>query len=327
MIGLKLPERDFYITPIGKTIKTVEWHLFRGHCCQKGCLHCPYILNSQNFIEFNQRKQEQIQTSSVISLIPSMTETLIHADVQVVGRTRFCIHPDEIVKRIPIVGGTKHFSVSPNQLNADFILFDKEENTLEMSRQCANSNQIILHIENLITFHNQLMNLADILRAPKLEVFAKRLASILEFPPFKFQLWEDLPGLIEWWKKPQGSITDYETVYVIWQNPWMSISEKTFIGSILKKIGMPKLYEFKTKSVTKNLKKSYERYPIFNIQDLPEKSLLLFSSEPYPFQKFKNNYLTSHYPYPAALVDGTVFSWFGIRVIRFLEDLYSTIRR
>ena len=43
----------------------------------------------------------------VVSLVPSWTETLIEAGVDVVGRTRFCLHPRDRVKSIPAVGGTK----------------------------------------------------------------------------------------------------------------------------------------------------------------------------------------------------------------------------
>ena len=43
----------------------------------------------------------------VVSLVPSLTETLIDCGVNVVGRTRFCIHPADRVHDIPAVGGTK----------------------------------------------------------------------------------------------------------------------------------------------------------------------------------------------------------------------------
>ena len=48
----------------------------------------------------------------IISLVPSLTETLIWADAHVVGRTRFCIHPESRVDEIQIVGGTKKIDLS-----------------------------------------------------------------------------------------------------------------------------------------------------------------------------------------------------------------------
>ncbi|MCW8890126.1 MAG: helical backbone metal receptor, partial [Sedimenticola sp.] len=43
----------------------------------------------------------------VVSLIPSITETLIECSVNLVGRSRFCIHPEPVVNAIPAVAGTK----------------------------------------------------------------------------------------------------------------------------------------------------------------------------------------------------------------------------
>ncbi|MDD4973945.1 MAG: DUF5522 domain-containing protein [Bacteriovorax sp.] len=33
---------DFYINSDGNLVFTEKYHLDRGHCCQSGCLHCPY---------------------------------------------------------------------------------------------------------------------------------------------------------------------------------------------------------------------------------------------------------------------------------------------
>src|SRR3954462_4789951 len=45
----------------------------------------------------------------IVSLVPSITELLVDLGLgeSLVGRTGFCIHPREIVRRIPKVGGTK----------------------------------------------------------------------------------------------------------------------------------------------------------------------------------------------------------------------------
>lgn len=33
---------DYYINKQGLLVFTEVYHLKRGHCCQSGCLHCPY---------------------------------------------------------------------------------------------------------------------------------------------------------------------------------------------------------------------------------------------------------------------------------------------
>jgi len=69
----------------------------------------------------------------VVSMVPSWTETLLECGCEVVGRTRFCIHPER-VRDIPIVGGTKSIDWDKvGALNADLLLLDREENTRSMS--------------------------------------------------------------------------------------------------------------------------------------------------------------------------------------------------
>jgi hypothetical protein len=33
---------DYYINSQGDVVFTQKFHLDRGHCCQSGCMHCPY---------------------------------------------------------------------------------------------------------------------------------------------------------------------------------------------------------------------------------------------------------------------------------------------
>lgn len=33
---------DYYLDDQGRYVFTKEFHLKRGHCCQSGCLNCPY---------------------------------------------------------------------------------------------------------------------------------------------------------------------------------------------------------------------------------------------------------------------------------------------
>jgi len=46
----------------------------------------------------------------IVSLVPSQTELLFDLGLenQVVGITKYCIHPSEIVKQVIKIGGTKN---------------------------------------------------------------------------------------------------------------------------------------------------------------------------------------------------------------------------
>ncbi|MEP5106117.1 MAG: helical backbone metal receptor, partial [Ekhidna sp.] len=72
----------------------------------------------------------------IISLVPSQTEFLIDIGAPVVGRTKFCIHPNDKVKEIPIIGGTKNFLFDAiRNLKPDLIIGNKEENYQEGIRE------------------------------------------------------------------------------------------------------------------------------------------------------------------------------------------------
>ncbi|MEX0770456.1 MAG: helical backbone metal receptor [Balneolaceae bacterium] len=48
------------------------------------------------------------------------------------GRTRFCIHPEHKINRIPIIGGTKNPRIDKiKDLRPDLILANREENRKE----------------------------------------------------------------------------------------------------------------------------------------------------------------------------------------------------
>lgn len=74
----------------------------------------------------------------IISFAPAITETLFSLKLQneIVGRTRFCIHPKGIVEKAVNVGGTKDLKIERiHELKPDLIIVEKEENTKEMVEQ------------------------------------------------------------------------------------------------------------------------------------------------------------------------------------------------
>jgi len=84
-MGDLIEGRD-YIIEDGYTVFIASFLTARGHCCGNGCHNCPYRFP-------NDKK--------VISLVPSWTDTLVRCGVDVIGRTRFCVHPAGQVRSIP----------------------------------------------------------------------------------------------------------------------------------------------------------------------------------------------------------------------------------
>src|SRR4051794_4801311 len=67
----------------------------------------------------------------IISIVPSQTELLFYLglDTEVIGITKFCIHPEDKFKTKAKVGGTKQLNIEQiRTLKPDLIIANKEEN-------------------------------------------------------------------------------------------------------------------------------------------------------------------------------------------------------
>ena len=70
--------------------------------------------------------------SRIISVVPSITELLFDLGLrdEVVGITKFCVHPEEWFRSKTRVGGTKKLKIDLiKSLQPDLIIANKEENT------------------------------------------------------------------------------------------------------------------------------------------------------------------------------------------------------
>ena len=249
----------------------------------------------------------------LVCMVPSLTETLIECGFDVVGRTRYCLYPQEKVGGIAVVGGTKDISWEKvKALNPDLLIFDREENPKRFAEQCP-FKWWATGVEDLQSVPRDLQKLYDFLR---LRMNAKDLPMqklkslieewhrvILKENEQKFS-WTNFPGLIEWWKTPEENWQPEQILYLIWRNPWMTVSRDTFIGSVLNYVGY-------------QLPVFEQKYPKIDLEQYDiKKTLVLYSSEPYLFAKDKEE--LKDLGFASALVDGEKFSWFGVRSLRFL---------
>ena len=75
----------------------------------------------------------------IVSLVPSITELICDLGLadRLVGRTGFCIHPWETVRRIPKVGGTKDVRLDRvRELAPTHVIVNVDENTREVDFDC-----------------------------------------------------------------------------------------------------------------------------------------------------------------------------------------------
>jgi ABC-type Fe3+-hydroxamate transport system substrate-binding protein len=208
----------------------------------------------------------------------------------VVGRTRFCIHPAPEVGSITRVGGTKevHFD-RIEALHPDLIICEKEENTPEMvSRLSAAYPVVVFDVRSVDGAIGMIASLGHLTALPEAATLAARIR----------QTWT---ALIPRHPAPR-------TAYLIWRQPWMGAGQDTYIGDVLRRSGY-----------TNVLETLPGRYPVVTPDQLralaPE--LVLLSSEPFPFGAAHMEEVQAWLPdADIRLVDGEVFSWYGVRMLK-----------
>lgn len=227
----------------------------------------------------------------IVSLVPSITETLFDfglSEYEVVGRTKFCIHPLEKIKKVSIIGGTKNLQIEKIlALKPDLIIANKEENEKSQVEELAKSCRVwVTDISTLKDNENFLWELGMVLKKGALaEKFNKEIAAIFQ--------------------NINKEKTPKKVAYLIWQNPLMTIGGDTFINDILTEIGFQNIFNYKT------------RYPVISIEKIATADFLFLSSEPYPFngkhlEEFQNQLPNTK----VILVDGEAFSWFGTHLLK-----------
>lgn len=238
----------------------------------------------------------------IVSLVPSWTETLLLAGAEIVGRTRYCLYPEDKVEHIQVVGGTKDWDLTKIQeLKPDIILLDQEENPRWMAEKSP-APLHVTHVTSVADMARELEGLRVLTGLGILSQWAERWRRVAENP-----LHNTEAGILEWGRRPESTIR--QTLYVIWRKPWMTVNSNTFVGSMLEHCGHT-LLEIPG-----------GKYPQLDLEAWPDKAetLLFFSSEPYSFLERREGLAELGFPY--AFANGESFSWFGIRSLQFLEGL------
>lgn len=247
---------------------------------------------------------------------------MLACGADVVGRTRFCIHPEAQVKAIDVVGGTKDLKIQVlEELKPDLVVLDREENTKEMAGELASASAsrpfetIVTHVRSIDDCSRELEAMSELFaRKGKSEVASqlRRLAerwNTVSRTPSRVRAPAEWPGVIEWLTPAPERAS--KICYVIWRNPWMAVTKDTFIASVLEKVGVATSREFVPTSIA-------ARYPeIGDLASLDPVTVLLFSTEPFPFAKKKAD--LESLTFSKAIVDGESFSWFGSRALEFIE--------
>lgn len=271
----------------------------------------PLTLNKLNLYTDQLGTTHTFETppKRIVSLVPSQTELLydLGLDEQIVGITKFCVHPFHFKSIKAIVGGTKQVKTDKiKALNPDIIIANKEENTLEIVESLRDICPV--WVTNIVTIEDNLQMIEDFGK-----LFNKRTNA---------QKWIDKTtfALADF----QNFIKDKEVkkvAYFIWANPYMVAGGGTFINALLKLNKFENIYD--------NHEKYQGRYPEVVIQKMRtqgDPDLVLLSSEPFPFND-EHAFELGRYTHHATtiFVDGEMFSWYGSRLVKAF-DYFKQLR-
>ena len=244
----------------------------------------------------------------IISLVPSITETLFALGLdekEIVGRTPWCIHPQEGVKNIAVVGGTKTPNINKiKNLNPDLVILDREENRKE--------------------FYDSLLQLG-------IQTYVSQINSPHDVPRFL----RDLGGLTGTTEKAEELAADCEfaissslkkqkelrVIPMIWHEPLMAVSPRKYAGSILEMAGL----------VVPDIDPDGNGYPVVELKHFEENNIagMLLSSEPHEFAEKEGISLINRIKSEIGrdvwyeMINGENLTWFGSRTAPAIRKLSS----
>ncbi len=256
-------------------------------------------------------KLEKYPPKCIISLVPSQTELLHHLGLEeeVIGITKFCVHPQRWFRNKTKIGGTKNINIQKiASLQPDLIIANKEENVKEQVEKLEKIAPVwvsdVNNFEDALQMIKQISNLAG----------KKENADLLV---------QDIRSAF---LKLQATNYKLPTTYLIWNDPYMSIGGDTFINDMLHQCGLQNAFE------------NEERYPIVTAEAIAARgtAIILLSSEPFPFKEkhidaLRLQFAKLNYRIPKILmVDGEMFSWYGSRMLhaaQYFNELIEHIYR
>jgi ABC-type Fe3+-hydroxamate transport system substrate-binding protein len=247
----------------------------------------------------------------IASLVPSLTELLFALGLGpwVVARTGFCIHPADGVNAVPKVGGTKDVNLAKlRRLAPTHALVNVDENRIETADALREfvSQVIVTHpcgpdeVAALIT------QIADAFAA--LPGVGERAAALRA--ELSLELAATVPGQA------------VPVLYMIWREPWMTVTRDTYISRLLARAG------WQTLPAQHGGERGAARYPTLYGDEpwLAGVRELLLSSEPYAFTREHFAQAQALCPHARVrLVDGELLSWYGPRTAAGLRYLRQVI--
>lgn len=232
----------------------------------------------------------------IVSLCPSLTELIfdLGRGDDLVGITRWCVHPRPAVDSIEKVGGTKNPDVDRIlELEPDLVLLNREENRRE-DAEALDRAGVHCHVSMPRDTTETAVMVREIGKAVDRVSEAGEISRrILERAAAAEDRARDRPPV--------------PFAYLIWRRPWMAAGGDTYAHALLELAGGRNVFAHRA-----------ERYPEIDPAELAAAAprLVLLSTEPFPFDESHVRELAAATGLPSGrfrVADGEYLSWHGSR--------------
>jgi ABC-type Fe3+-hydroxamate transport system substrate-binding protein len=214
----------------------------------------------------------------IVSLVPSVTESLLAWGIEPVACTRFCEQPD-----LRHVGGTKDPDIyAIAALMPDLVVVDREENRKEDADALQDRGIVVMDL-HVVSVESAIAE-------------TERLAGAVGVT------FDDADPLVSTTASNDGALT---AVVPIWRTPWMTINGATYGASLLGSIGIRVSHA-----------DASESYPMVSPDALAATgaSIVLLPTEPYAFAERHVPEIRSLTGIDdVRIVDGKDLFWWGVR--------------
>ncbi len=237
----------------------------------------------------------------MVSLCPSITETIVAIGglKALVGVTRYCTRPSGMLWGLPRIGGTKSPDVARIlDLKPELVFANAEENRREDVEALREAG-----IEVDVTLPK---TVAEVPRA--IRQWGQRLGTEDQAGALAARIEAEIEAL-----EADPPMSRFRYAYWIWKDPWMTISDDTYVADLLRLVGGENVYGGEA-----------VRYPTTHPSEAlaREPRVHIFPSEPYPFAEDKHGALVerlfgSHTR--RVFVEGDDYCWHGVRTLEGLK--------
>ncbi len=245
----------------------------------------------------------------IVSLCPSLTELVfdLGAGDELVGRTKFCIHPAHRVGALEALGGTKNPKISRIiELAPDLVLMNQEENRAE---DAAVLEKAGLRIHS--SMPRTVEETAAMVRSIGIAVHRSREAEPIA---------ADIERRADRVRRDAAIHPPVRYACLVWRDPLMTVNDDTFIAGLLSLPGGRNVFGGRE-----------DRYPVVTASELHDADplVVILPSEPFPFQQRHADELAEESGLPGdrfRLADGELLSWHGSRTPRGIDYAEALVR-